>query len=1173
MNKLITLCLLLCFSTSFSQVLLKDANTANAGTHPTNLVNADGTIYFIGNTLNSQNSGIYKTDGTAAGTQLIREPYPNADNVRGPYLPYLGNSNSGLYPLGSKVVFTAYGNNPNYTGDELWVSDGTNAGTQLLKDIYPGSSGSNPYDFVIAGTKVFFRANDGVNGTELWATDGTAAGTQLVRDTSPGSNSQYINMSRAKVVENKLYFTYYDATYGEELWVSDGTTAGTILLKDIFSGTSSSGPNNLTVVGSKLYFSAYDNINGSELWVTDGTTAGTQLVVDLFAGSNSSSPNALVELNGNLIFTAYANTNNNWGNRIYISDGTAAGTTILKDRSNYGPNPTNFTKIGNQLFFTNIGDSDVPGRELWVTDGTTDNTKLVKDINLTSQQYTDYTFPFFGVQFFDVNGKLFFLANSGLEGFELWQSDGTETGTTLIRDFVTGTISADYKNFKVLGNELYFIVNDSSGDYNCWKTDGTLAGTVKVSDVTPGANVQNLFPLETVGNTLYLAGFGKDAGYELYKTDGSTVSLVKDILQDATYDNEYVNLRHKTSLGNKLIYTYDDGLHGQELWGTNGFESTTSRITDLIKYPSISYYNGQLYSNYSDFRNLTELGNYSYFVSSYNTIMRTDGSTTEVWQTYNNGPVYNLMSNETYLYWLNGSDLYKSDGSTIALVKTLPNYRGYYSEITYFTLGNNIFFYYTEQTTGFELWKTDGTSAGTTLLKDINPGTNSSIYTSQNEYITVGNKVYFTASTNNEGVELWVTDGTTAGTQLVKDIFSGSNSSAPQHLTQLDANTLLFSANDNGAGHDLWKTDGTTSGTTKVSELSTPSNNYHFIRDMVKQGNEVYVGYYSGQQDILGKTDGMVLTQIKSNFSAQQFVTFNNEAYITGYDNSNYLGIELYKTDGTTAGTVLAKDINLGGNSSNPRYLYVHNNDLYFTADDGVHGNEVYILRSCADSLNVATTITGEETIKAGRIIVGETANTLSAASRVTYDAGNYILLKAGFSTEEGAVFTTILNGCANNATAAITQGSNSTSSIAETSVKNPVISAKAAQYLQDLRDMPTIEQFLARTDDKNIAEIYDRYQQATRPMLSELNRLQTELREIEKSERAVRTAEGAKNLASFFETKEVKTTTLREAEQSLQQQTAYIRTIRNIDGIKTGYELVIRLNGKEHVAKIDLPQ
>ncbi|WP_274518323.1 ELWxxDGT repeat protein, partial [Microcystis aeruginosa] len=149
----------------------------------------------------------------------------------------------------------------------------------LVKDIFPGLSGSSPGYLTVVGNTLFFRANDGVNGTELWKSDGTAAGTVLVKDIRLGSGGSDPGFLTA--VGNTLFFRSLDGVNGQELWKSDGTAAGTVLVKDIRLGSGGSSPYYLTAVGNTLFFRSLDGVNGQELWKSDGTAAGTVLVKDI----------------------------------------------------------------------------------------------------------------------------------------------------------------------------------------------------------------------------------------------------------------------------------------------------------------------------------------------------------------------------------------------------------------------------------------------------------------------------------------------------------------------------------------------------------------------------------------------------------------------------------------------------------------------------------------------------------------------------------------------------------------------------------------------------------------------------------------------------------------------------------------------------------------------------
>ena len=179
--------------------------------------------------------------------------------------------------VGGIAFFTAF--TPTL-GWELWKSDGTAGGTVLVKDIYPGSPGGVPLPWLpqwltnVNGV-LFFSANDGVNnGDELWKSDGTAAGTVMVKNIYPLTFSQ--NPLNFTNVNGVLFFSVDDYVNGGELWKSDGTAAGTVMLKHFGSD-----PENLTNVNGVLFFVADDGVNGQELWKSDGTAAGTVLVKDI----------------------------------------------------------------------------------------------------------------------------------------------------------------------------------------------------------------------------------------------------------------------------------------------------------------------------------------------------------------------------------------------------------------------------------------------------------------------------------------------------------------------------------------------------------------------------------------------------------------------------------------------------------------------------------------------------------------------------------------------------------------------------------------------------------------------------------------------------------------------------------------------------------------------------
>ena len=106
----------------------------------------------------------------------------------------------------------------------------------MVKDINPGVANSSPSNFISFDNMLYFSANNGSSGVELWKSDGTSAGTVMVKDintTGDGYPSYFT------VHNGVLYFIANPATSGDELWKSDGTSAGTVQVVDLNAGDSS----------------------------------------------------------------------------------------------------------------------------------------------------------------------------------------------------------------------------------------------------------------------------------------------------------------------------------------------------------------------------------------------------------------------------------------------------------------------------------------------------------------------------------------------------------------------------------------------------------------------------------------------------------------------------------------------------------------------------------------------------------------------------------------------------------------------------------------------------------------------------------------------------------------------------------------------------------------------
>jgi ELWxxDGT repeat protein len=817
-------------------------------------------------------------------------------------------------------------------GNELWRTDGTAAGTTLVKDIRPGSGSSGPGEFFIHKGLLYFQADDGFSGRELWKTDGTEAGTKLAADIFQGYG--YSNYSSPKyfvTFKDSLFFQASD-TNGTELWKSNGTDSGTFLIKDIFPDTlkkgvpNSSNPQFLIVVNGVLYFQASSKNKGTELWRSDGSAAGTYMVKDINPDTLNSDPKLFIDLNNTLYFVAGNTTS---GDELWKTDGTAAGTVIVKEINTAGGASITFmTKFGNKMYFSA---DDGTGAELWVSDGSAGGTIMLKNINQKSGFSPSY--PSF---FTEYNGKLYFTATNGTDGFELWVTNGTDPGTMQVKDIKAGSDGSEPTLFKVANNSLFFLAQNTANGNELWKSDGTLAGTVMVKDIYAGPLSSSPRYLTSYNNMLIFSAEEGSFGKEPWKSDGTTTGTVqiKDIVSGTKASNPSQLLNFK----GKLFFTAEGTANGNELFSSNGTAAGTTVVRDIISGASSSVP-----------KNLTIMNDMLYFSAD-------DGSSygRELWKSngtiagtsrvadinpgiYASDPA-NFCNVNGVLFFsaddgINGTELWKSDGTPIGtvLVKDIypdlglngPNSSNPTGLIN---VNGTLYFIATDSTHGAELWKSDGTTNGTVFLKDILPGKSSSDIGNLFNY---NGLLLFSANDSLNGTELWKSNGTPAGTMMIKDIYPDTNnrgqanSSSPQLFTILNG-IVYFQATNKSYGTELWQTDGTETGTTLFADINPGSY----------KGN----GYSSNPQN---------LTRV------------GNEIFFSASLQSK--GNELWRTNGTPGGTVMFKDINPGWGSSDPGNLLVDGTNLYFTATDGVHGSELWKaeLGSCGKTIMTGEIIKG----------------------------------------------------------------------------------------------------------------------------------------------------------------------------------------------------------------------
>ncbi|MFN7735346.1 MAG: ELWxxDGT repeat protein [Pirellula sp.] len=832
--------------------LVKDIVPGVGSSEPSNLTVAHDELFFTASQPDYFNTQLWKSDGTTAGTVLLKD-FGMGDYDR--YIRQLVASNFGVFftyqpsiddsielwysngtavgtyvvadqSFGFETIASAvssggvlfFSGQTSTYGRELWRSDGTPEGTFLVKDIRPGADSSYPYELTAFQGGVIFSANLDTNntGTELWRSDGTADGTIQVIDLQPGSAGS--NPNDFFVAGDQVIFSATTDTVGEELWLTDGTSAGTILIGDLNPGPDSSSPRDFTPVGtSTLYFVAKGHGVGSELWVLDAD--GARFVKDVYPGDNSSFPSELVGVGNILYFDADDGVH---GRELWRSDGTDGGTWMVEDvgDGNYS-GPGFLTNISGVLFFEQY-DPDLQTSVLRYYDGFSPKTNVV----VFSWAPDANAYPY---SFTDVNGVAYFTANDHIHGTELWKSTGPGGEVVMVKDINPNGFDSSWPDYlSELNGLLYFIawtpgVPGEAYRSNLWKSDGTSDGTVQVfgSQVVSEA-IGEVQKLKVVGDKMFFASNLNSSTlmFDLWISDGTQFGTTKlgKFRSDSKYYLDY-ELESIVEYQGEYYFAANDGVVGQELWKTDGTPEGTVVVSEVSPGPS-----------WSSPDRLTLLNDKLYFVNYAAEdkigLWVTDGSTegtkeVRSFQYPTSGPYYvsplsELVVANGNLYFQGydlgtGSELWKSDGTpdgTVLVADSIPGSEGI---SPHFLMSDGMKVYFAGNTpeNGMEPWVSDGTSANTKMILDVWPGPMDGINTSNDYYyyyeddaaVVANGKIYFVANEGVHGEEPWVSDGTVAGTKLVKDIIPGSGGSAPYGLTQVG--DMLFMS----AGHSSYGTE------------------------------------------------------------------------------------------------------------------------------------------------------------------------------------------------------------------------------------------------------------------------------------------------------------------------------------------------------------------------------
>jgi len=866
-------------------------------------------------------------------------------------------------------------------GFELWRISPVTGQVEMVEDsvpgggIAPGINSSSPrYLTNIAGT-LFFVANDGVNGSELWSVNGSGIATMVAGASagglSPGDgNSDPTDLT---VVGSNLYFAATDGSNGRELWKVNSAGVASIVQSTgpgigIRPGFPGSDPSYLTNVNGQLFFRANDGSNGSEVWrVNASGIAG--MVEDnipgggIAPGFQDSYPSKLTNFNGSLYFAAYNDTEGTelWrveptGIASLVEDSVPGDGIAIGSGSSY---PSYLTESGGTLYFQ--ASNDTVGAELWRI-GAGGIAQVVEagvggGINPGSASSAPSSLA-------NVAGKLYFRAKNDSVGYELWRIASTGNAE-LVADIAPGTAGSNLKNLTAVQSRLYFSANDGTRGEELWTVQDSISPAMIVESspnfggIAPGTESSSPSQIISFNGNAFFVARSSAQGTELWQAVSPNQAAVVyrsvpgDGINPGAADSNPSNL---SIVDDKLYFRANDGTHGVELWSITASPGLNVQATQVQLAANGAGINDSSASSLA--KNLVLINGTLYFVAS-------DGTNgTELWRLNNSG-VAEIVgvtfggggiragaknSNPRDLTNVNGVVYFSADTDTgTGFWRILPSGMAELVVDKLATSGQDagpmtprtslltnvngiLYFVAADSTNGNELWRVNASGAAE-LVEDavsgggLNPDSASS---NPNLLINVNGTLYFTASNTATGEELWTVNGSGIA-ELVEDSVSGGGiypsnySSSPKELTNYNG-TLYFQANDGTSGRELWRVPAS-----RIAEL---------VEDSIPLGG------------------------ISPQFSSYpEFLrTLNGTLYFQANDGTT--GVELWRV--TSSGIAervnvssTGTDINPGLAGSNPREFVNVSGTIYFIANNLLNGYELWRINASRDAELVEDAVPG----------------------------------------------------------------------------------------------------------------------------------------------------------------------------------------------------------------------
>lgn len=534
---------------------------------------------------------------------------------------------------------------------------------------------------------------------------------------------------------------------------------------------------------------------------------------------------------------------------------------------------------------------------------------LVKDIN----QVTAGSGP---TNFVDLNGTLFFIAATtprpvGNE-IQIWQSDGTESGTILSQASCCGISTSSPRNLLKFNDTLVFTRSIGSSVANLYIYDG------KSVPESFGPQIHTIDNLFNLGGTLFFSGRDSNDLMQLWESDGTTPGTV--LLTSYTANSSTSFISPLTSLGSKVFFLASGGL-----WGADGTLQSAKLITKFSSAAEMVSAGGKLY-----IRNNNQLWVSDGTPGGAQLLMDFPAAPT------NPNQGYNLTSSGGSVFFrandgVNGTELWTSDGTQFGtnIVADLTPGAADTSFVNFTPYGGKLAFAFSDSAKTFHFSITDGTLAGTQSIRDFPQTASFPFFTTPT---IVNGLLYFSASDALVGSGLWKSDGTTADTKKI--------TSQTSSILASSAGTIFLSVFDDAHGTELWKTDGSEVGTLLVKDINTASDSAS-PSHLTNVNGTLYFDandhdHYIEPWESDGTDQGTIMIKdilpgpLGSRATGGNPLSLNGTLIFDADDGSGLYGKELWRSDGTVQGTFLLKDLNPGPNGSNFSPIGVANNLGFF---------------------------------------------------------------------------------------------------------------------------------------------------------------------------------------------------------------------------------------------------